>query len=63
MHRVLWLLIGSIAITATGCSTGSRTVTTAPGAAGATWVNEAGWVCDGESCRVPKHEIQSRRNG
>jgi hypothetical protein len=51
MHRVLWLLVAGIAITATGCSTGSRTS-----------VNEAGWVCDGESCRVPK-AIQSRENG
>ena len=54
MHRVLWLLVGAVAITTNGCSTGSRTVNEGPGAADATWVNEAGWVCDGKSCRVPR---------
>jgi hypothetical protein len=63
MHGVLWLLVAGVAITVTGCSTGSRTVKTGPGAANATWVDEAGWVCDGNSCHVPEHEIQSRWNG
>ena len=54
MLRVLWLLVGSVTITSTGCSTGSRTLETGSVAADATWVNEAGWVCDGKSCRIPK---------
>ncbi len=62
MHRVLWLLVAGVAIAATGCSTGSRTAEYGPGATGTTWVNEAGWVCDGTSCRVPK-AIQSPENG
>ncbi len=58
MHKVLWVLAAGVAIAATGCSSGSRTVDAAEPA----WVNEAGWVCDGKSCRVPK-AIQSRQNG
>ena len=54
MHRVLWLLVAGVAIATTGCSTGSRTLKAGPGAADATWLSDAGWVCDGKSCRVPK---------
>ncbi len=62
MHRVFWLLVVGVAIAATGCSTGSRTVEKGPAAADATWVNQAGWICDGKSCRVPR-AIQSPPNG
>ena len=30
------------------------TVLLLAGCSTATWVNNAGWTCDGESCRVPK---------
>jgi len=54
MHRVLWLLVAGVAISTTGCSTGSRTLEAGPGATDATRLSDAGWVCDGKSCRVPK---------
>ena len=58
MRKVICMLAAGIAITAVGCSTGCGHVNSA----NRTWVNEQGWVCDGESCRVPK-AIQSRQNG
>lgn len=62
MKKILCVLVAGIVVAATGCSNGSRTVDVRPGAVNGPWLNEAGWVCDGESCRVPK-AIQSRRNG
>lgn len=65
MRKILGVLAVSAIVAVTGCSTGSRTdagPAAGPGATHATWVNEAGWVCDGNSCRVPR-ALQSRSNG
>ena len=62
MHKILCVLAIGVVATVSGCSTGSRTEAVSPGVVNGTWVNEAGWICDGKSCRMPK-AIQSPQDG